>query len=498
MIAGIHHAHFFVFFLTMADSVDNKVNDWLSPLKKSDGACYLVGGAVRDRHIGRSVTDMDFACRNAKHLAEKLASAHGTALVPFTKKTVGNCYRLINRENRNDYIDISDIRGDSITADLALRDFTINAMAVKIDPGGSLGKMIDPFRGVIDIQNKSLRIVGPDVFAKDALRILRAVRFSAELGFTLTSETIALIPSHANLIDRVTGERVWTELQRILQNSNSIALIRWMDEWRVLTRLFPEIKNMKNCPQNAHHHLDVWPHSLMVLRHCEKIIHDPARHFKDGVTTIQNHFADGRRVALLKLAALLHDVGKPYARGVNPSTGRITFYGHDKIGADLIGQVARRLRLSNADCTYLITMVAKHLHVLSISHPKVRPATRTAFFRKLTDDTISLIIQGMADVLATRGPDANRAYREAYLTWAKKIIANFDQSIKPLLSPENAFVRGKDLLALGVRPGPGFGKILGRLRRAQDDGHIQDRSAALSLAKKWITAEVKTGKHTKR
>ena len=105
------------------------------------------------------------------------------------------------------------------------------------------------------------------------------------------------------------------------------------------------------------------------------------------------------------------------------------------------------------------------------------------------DDTISLIIHGMADVCATNGPESNQVYRQAYLSWAKKIIAHFDASIKPLLSPDHVLVHGRDLLGMGMQPGPLVGKMLGRIRRARDDGQVLTRAEALKLVKKWIVSE---------
>lgn len=471
----------------MWDPIEKKLKNWLSPLKDAETVFHLVGGAVRDREMGRPVTDMDLVCKDAKRATEKLASIQNAAVIRFLKNPEAPCYRLVNRSDKDDHLDISELRGGSISADLAYRDFTINAMAIPIYPDGQLGETIDPFDGITDIKKKRIRVTGPAVFEKDPLRILRAVRFSAELGFSLTTDTLDMIRLHAGKIDQIAGERIWAELKRILQNENSTAFIRLMDESQVLTRVFPEISDMKNCPQNAYHHLDVWPHTMVVLRHCEKMINDPTHHFGQGAETVKEHFITGHRTALLKLTALLHDVGKPSTRGYDTTTRRITFHGHDKVGAEMVDQIARRLRLSNLERTYLVTMVAEHLRILFLAKPEVKPSTRMRIFRALKDDAISLIIHGMADILAIRGPISTRAYRQTYLSWARTTIATFNQSIKPHLSPKNDLVRGKDLLALGMSPGPGLGKVLSQVRHAQDNGYVQDRAAALALAKTLVS-----------
>jgi len=472
----------------MWDPIKKKLTNWLSPLKNTEASLYLVGGAVRDREMGRAVTDMDLVCRDAKKVAEKIASVTDVALVRFLKNPEAPCYRLVNRLDKDDHIDVSKLRGKDISTDLAHRDFTINAMAIPIDPDGHWGETIDPFGGIIDIEKKRIRVTRPTVFNKDPLRMLRAVRFSAELGFSPATGTIDLIRLHADKIDQVAGERIWAEFKRILNNGNSRTFIRRMDEWSLLSGIFPEIAAMKDCPQNAHHHLDVWSHSLVVFGYCEEMINDPARYFWQHAELIQNHLATNDRDVLLKLAALLHDVGKPITRGYDPVADRITFYGHDKTGAGMAEEIARRLRLSKADRIFLVTLVAEHLHILTLAMPEVKPSTRMRLFRTLKDDTISLIIHGMADILATRGPDSSSAYRKAYLRWANATIATFHQSIKPRLSPKNDLIRGKDLIDLGMPPGPGIGTVLSRIRNAQDNDEIQNRTDALLMAKALMTA----------
>lgn len=472
----------------MADSVQKRLRSWFAPLKIAAPKIYLVGGAVRDLTLGRPVTDMDLVCDKADETARALATSQNASRFQLSKKPmVPVCYRLVRRSVPDDHIDIVQMQGGTILNDLAHRDFTINAMAIPICQTGRLGEIIDPFGGLSDLQQQYIRVTGPDVLEKDPLRILRAVRFSAELGFTLTHETCRLISLYAEKIDQVAGERIWTELKQILLNQNSAAFIRQLDELGVLTRIFPEIEAMKGCRQNAYHHLDVWPHTMEVLAHCEKIIHTPTDYFTQGAETVKAHLASGHRTALLKLVAMLHDVGKPPTRQVDGATGRITFHGHDQKGARMVGQIARRLRLSQVERTYLETLVATHLRVLFLADAQVKPSTRMRLFRELKENSLSLIIHGMADVLATRGPNASPAFRHTYLSWAKSTVAGFDQSTKPRLSPQNDLVRGKDLLSMGMSPGPEMGKILSQIRQAQDDRHVQNRADAMVMAKKIMS-----------
>ncbi len=476
----------------MFESVSNQLKQWLLPLKDFQKPLYLVGGAVRDCKMNRPVTDMDLICQDAKQVAEKLAAEKDVAIVRFLKNPDVPCYRIVNRSDTDDHIDISELRDDRIEVNLARRDFTINAMAIPVLPGGLSGDIIDPFNGISDIHQKRIRVTGPTVFTDDPLRMLRAIRFCAELGFTLSKETDFLIRRHAPLISKIPGERIWAELRRILQHEDSSTFIRLMDELTLLSAVFPEIEAMKDCPQNAHHHLDVWPHSLAVLADCEKIINDPGQRFGQSVELIKTHLAKNDRTALLKLTALLHDVGKPSTRGLNAATGRITFYGHDKTGADMVADISRRLRLSKTEQKYLVSLVAEHLHILSLAMPSVKTSTRMRLFRKLEADAISLIIHGAADVLATKGPQSSQAYRTAYLDWARTTLAAFDNTIRPRLSPDSVPIHGNDLISLGMSPGPDMGGILIKIRQAWDDGEINDHADALDLAGKLISIRKKT------
>jgi len=476
----------------MSESINDRLKHWLSPLKDFPTPFYLVGGAVRDREMSRPVTDIDLVCQNAQQVAEELAVEENVTIVRFLKNPDVPCYRIVNRSNTDDHIDISEMQGGSIRADLARRDFTINAMAMPVLQDGPTDEIIDPFGGISDIEKKRIRVTGTDAFTDDPLRMLRAVRFCAELGFMLSRETDTLIRRDAPLISKIPGERIWAELRRIFQDKDSRTFIRLMDKLTLLPAVFPEITAMKTCPQNAHHHLDVWPHSLAVLAYCEEMINAPAGRFAQSAELIETHLAENDRAALLKLAALLHDVGKPSTRGVNDATGRITFYGHDKAGAGMVTDIARRLRLSKTERKYLVSLVAEHLHILSLAMPSVKTSTRMRLFRKLKEDAISLIIHGAADVLATRGPQSSPAYRTAYLDWAGATLAAFNGTILPRFSPDKTPIRGKDLISLGISSGPDMGEILSQIRQAWDDGDIQDHADALDLAGKLISTKKKT------
>ncbi len=468
---------------TMPSSTEKILKEWLSRLDGELPEVYLVGGVVRDMLLSRPPRDIDLMTRDAESFAKKLAATRDAVVVPFEKKADEPCYRVIVRQHRESFIDIVSMRGDTVSDDLERRDFTVNAIAVRIESGGASGKIIDPLNGRGDLAQRIIRAAGAYAFVSDPLRILRALRFAAELGFTIEDSTLAMMKSHAELLKHTASERIFAELLKIFAAENTGGFVRMMDRLGILSLIFPEIVAMKGCTQNSHHHLDVWSHSLLVLENCEHILTHLEDFFGQGYDKIsENLKKDENRIALLKLTAMLHDAGKPLTSAVEKETGRITFYGHDKAGAEIVSGTARRLRMSGKDQAFIQRLVAEHLHILNLSRPEVRPGTRLRLFRNLGDDVIPLIIHGMADINSTLGPDSDALEREAYLEWAKATVIEYYEHTKAQLESPN-FVTGNDLIALGMSPGPEMGRMLREIREAQDTNTVRDREEALSLAK---------------
>lgn len=457
---------------------------WLQPLGSDFPPLYMVGGSVRDCLLSRTPKDIDLMCDDAEAVARKLADANHAAFVPFLKKPEEPCYRVANRKNPDDFLDVSPIRGGTVLADLGRRDFTINAIAMRIGPNGAPGDIIDPTDGAGDLKRKIIRITNPKVFSSDPLRIMRAFRFSAILGFDIEESTIRAIETHAAMLPRVSFERILQELILFLKSKNVCPLVRMADRLGVLETVFPEIGPMKNCGQNTYHHLDVWEHSLTVLENLETVLGRPADFFGNAGPQVEENLAAGNRTAILKLAAILHDCAKPETREIK-DTGRITFYGHNKAGGHIADNIGRRLRMSNPDREFLTFLVSEHMQPLFLNKPNVRPETIAKWFRKGGRDAIAVIIHGMADIMSVRGPESSREFRENHLRWSKETINSFYESIKPRLE-EKSLISGGDLIAMGMEPGPEMGRLLNRIREAQDAGVITEKHEAMNLAREQL------------
>jgi poly(A) polymerase len=467
-------------------NAETKLKGWLGALGDEWPELFLVGGAVRDRLLGRPPGDMDLMCRDAAGVARRLAQARNGVAIPFEKKPGEPCYRVVDRDDPDNHLDLAEMRGESLLADLGHRDFTINAMAMAVRTGGISPDIVDPFQGVRDIEGRLIRMTGPEAFVQDPLRMLRAFRFAAELGFDIEPETLKVMKAEAQRLTGSASERVLSELIRIYRSPRSTALTLLMDKGGLLEVLFPEILAMKGCTQNSFHHRDVWGHSLAVLENCEYILAHLERFFGEVSGLMRENLGQGNRVPVLKMAALLHDVAKPATRAIDGRTGRITFYGHDVQGAEMAEAIGRRLKMSNEDREFFCLLVREHLHVLNFSNPDITKPARMRWFRKLGDDAIPVIILGMADIKGTLGTDSTEQGRNRHLAWSEAAAAEYYRSVKRELERKD-LVTGKDLIGLGMKPGPEMGKVLKAVREAQDAGEVRDREEAMGLARRLVS-----------
>lgn len=213
--------------------------------------------------------------------------------------------------------------------------FTINAAAIQVKQGGELGEVTDPLNGASDMKQGIVRMTSPEAFLSDPLRILRAVRFAASLGFSIDKATLTAMKTHVKQIENTASERVLVELLEIFRTERSAGFVRMMDDLGLLNIILPEIIPLKGCTQNTYHHLNVWDHSLLVLENCEHILNHLQNIFGAVTPRVSDNLKLHNRIPLLKLTALLHDVGKPKTWAVKEDSGRITFYGHDKEGPKL-------------------------------------------------------------------------------------------------------------------------------------------------------------------
>ncbi len=459
---------------------------------------YLVGGVVRDwlRRVAAAPADLDVAvARDAAGFLRRLARRLGSGTVVELGDPADDTCRLVLDEL---VIDAAGFRDGAteIEQDLAKRDFTINAMAVNpaAQDGHGRAPLIDPLGGRQDIMNGIIRSC-PGAFVADPLRLLRGVRFGAELDFVIEAETLAAISRAAALITSSAAERINAEWERIMATPRAASACATMASCGLLAQLAPELMHGEGVGQPACHHLDVLGHNIETLRCLERIIAEPAKFFPDSSGSLVDYLADPNHRTLLKWAALFHDVGKPAAKVVRGDTDcrepRITFYGHDEQGGEIFHRRAGQLHWNRRRAQRVAELIAMHMHPFHLCNVARRDGevSRRALLkicRRAGDDLAGLFVLAMADTLAGRGTDRPATIEADLAGLHARVDCLYRETIAPVLSGPK-LLTGSDLIAtLGLEPGPLFRELLEGVETAVIEGAVRTREEALDWVNRYL------------
>ena len=467
-----------------------KTNPYIKLIAGSLRGCpqeaYLVGGFLRDLFLGRKKVnpDFDFAVsRDAIKIGREIAKSLKSGFVVLDEEH-GSCRVIYKKGDFSCNFDFTDFRGRDISEDLLLRDFTINSLAVglsKITPARRLEDvLIDKSSALKDIKKKIIRVVSGDSLTDDPLRILRAFSLSAVLDFKIELETGKLIRKYRDKVCSSAFERITEELFKVLNSDNAFKAFKHMDQAGVLDQLFPEIKPMRRINQGPYHHLDVYQHSLETLKQMERLLPD-LKSDRD-IQGYLNGVISGLRTrkALLKLAAFLHDVGKPASK--RRMKAKICFHGHEKTGRNIVRGISERLRLSGDERGDLDRIIFWHLRPGYLADmARLSPKAVYRFFRDTRDEAVSVLLLSISDQRSTRGPltrgENRRHHEQVCLGLAKEFFRRKKEKVVPKL------VDGHDIMRhLKLPPGPLIGKLLEKIKEAQATGKITTKMEALELA----------------
>lgn len=456
-------------------------------LAASGQRAWVVGGAVRDALLGRDVTDWDILCSSPRELAEALATGTGGRLLelhaePATFRVVLEAHTAAVR-----VFDLIAFRGPTLETDLAARDFTINALAAEIPEGD----VVDPLAGLGDLQAGLIRTPARANLHADPLRCLRAYRFHAELGFTIAPETREYLLAEAPRIWEAAGERVGEELLKLLGPPRCAATVEAMAEGGLLWALFPELAATQGVLQGGFHHLDVWGHTVEVVRQTELLLADPGASFPGNGPLLDAYLAKRQRPALLLLAALLHDIAKPICLH-DDGSGRTRFFGHEVEGQRLARHYAGRLALPTELQRGLETLVHYHMRPIllaNLAHPEPGHAPQTitqSALRRLERDSggewPGLMLLALADVRSCRGPATRPGYHDALAATLDEMASRTATwEVQAAAAP---LLRGRDLLAAGFVAGPRLGRLLRLVDEAWADGLVSTTAEAVELARR--------------
>jgi len=453
--------------------------------QKSGAQVYLVGGAVRDALAGAFCDgDCDFAVQGELFhgVVEQFArSVHGK-VIPWDFQQFRIAFR---HEGCPSFVDFSQVKGNSITEDLACRDFTINAMAVAVASlcSGGAPDVIDPLGGRDDLQKRVIKMCAAAAFDDDPLRILRAVRFARQFDFSIDPATAARMKEKINLIDTVARERIKKELFVTLSFPGSAQTHRLLMESGIAGKLLPELASFASVTQSRPHQHGLLDHALKTAAYADELLRGdalakdvPAGYFNASVEEGVN------RRALLMFAALFHDSGKTAVR--QEDGAKVSFHGHDREGARINRDMASRLGLGRAAQAIIAALTLHHMRLLQLSLlEKITDRAMVRFMRDTDGVFWEVIILAVADALAT---SEDTAYREsiqnikslAGTLIEKKLSMPDEVQAPPLLT-------GTEVMKLLSLPeGPDVGQLLVKLAEAETNGLINTKDEALAWLKK--------------
>ncbi len=420
---------------------------------------WVVGGAVRDRLRGVESTDADLVTTADPAAVARAIGRHaGAPAFPLSHEF--GVWRVAHGAWQ---VDVTPVRG-TLAEDLALRDFTVNAIAEPLHGG----PLVDPHGGAADLAAGRLRAVAPGAFADDPLRVVRLARLAVTLGLTADAATTALARAAAPALARVAGERVFAELRRMLTPAG----IERLRETGALAVVLPEVEALRGVEQTVYHHKDAYGHTLEVLEHA---VDPPA--LLPGAEGIAELMAEPlgdelTRGDALRWGALLHDSAKPATQTPNPKGG-FGFPGHQSLGAETARAVLARLRASERLRAHVADLTRHHLRLGYLVHQQPLTArTVYAYLAECTPVTADVTLLTVCDRRATRGRKSEEAIARhvalAMELWPAVLAWHRHGPPAPLL-------RGDEL---GLPPGPAVGRLLAELQEAQFAGEVGSREEA--------------------
>jgi len=474
----------------------------------SHSQAYLVGGSVRNLLLQEPCSDWDIVTDgDYLKLGRQLANELGGYYAPMHEKA---CRIVLKDAQQELVIDLSPLQGGSIEADLQLRDFTLNAIAVPLTnmiqhlTANETLAFIDPVNGIADLEARILRAVNDRVFQDDPLRMLRAVRFLMRYQLTLESQTEQMICRDASLLPQVAGARIHEELYSILQPDGATAQLRFLDTHGLLTALIPEFTPARGMLQPSLHHWDVLEHSLEsvgALERLSTLLQHPCDLSPEKVGTrftvcplgiasvgaeIQQLLSEAEQQGIFdfstltapatKLAALLHDIGKTVTHAVDEE-GTITFYHHPQRGIPLAQAIMQRLHASTHDRRLVQQVVAHHMRPGQLRHDQLTARAIRRYFVDLGPTGIIVALVSLSDHLAMRGPQPLTEHWERHLATVRLLLTRYIRERESILPPR--LIQANELMQrFNLEPGPIVGQVLESIAEQQADGHLHSKEEA--------------------
>lgn len=461
-----------------------KVDYIINQLVKNGFEAYAVGGCVRDSILGKEPEDWDITTsakpEEVKNIFKRTIDTgilHGTVTVMLEKEGYEvTTYRIDGEYEDNRHPKEVEFTSN-LVEDLKRRDFTINAMAYNTQNG-----MVDIFGGLKDIQMGIIRCVGSarDRFDEDALRILRAIRFSAQLGFEIEEETVEAIKEKKENLKNISAERIRVELNKLLLSDYPEKLFIAY-KTGITKVILPEFDRMMTTEQLNHHHIySVGVHTVRGIELVgitkDKVLNEKV--IGTGFQSSKRLFSNKDNL-ILKWTLLLHDVEKPSCK-FRGKDGEDHFYGHQEKGARTANHILKRLKFDNETIDKVVRLVKWHDYDFSLT-----PAGMRRAINKIGEDIMELLFEiKRADILA-QNPDTWEA-KIMKITEAEALFYEIEEK-KECINLKMLAINGQDLINLGLRPGKKIGDILNRLLEyVLEKPECNEKATLIHLAKKYI------------
>lgn len=466
----------YIYNYLKADEISNKIAE----ISSDNCELYIVGGYLRDLIIKKDTYDRDYMVKgcSAIEFGQKVADAIGGYFIVLDETF--DISRVVMPDKRNT-LDFAGCWKNDLNEDLGRRDFTINALACRINTPDI--KIIDLFNGQEDLKNKTIRAISETNLTDDPLRLLRAFRFSSQLGYNIDTETFRLIEKHKTLITSVATERINAELLKMFEGDFTSDNLVKMKDIEFLDVIFPGLTAQRNVPPNLHHHLGLIDHSIESVKQMELITKKSEDWVKEK---LYSEFTTGiKNVSLMKIAGLLHDFGKPDTWQIDEE-GRHRFIRHEEIGAELVEPTLRQLKFSKNMIKYITKLIKYHLYPSQLIKEKdVSEKAVMRFFRRIEDETPELIILAMSDRLSARGPEISDEIVNENLSGLEMLLEKYRELKDKIEIPR--LLTGQDVMqTLNIPASPKVGQILNAVKEAQINSKIFTKEEALEYIKSLV------------
>lgn len=439
----------------------------------------LVGGVIRDFCLRKENHDKDIIVvdKDAKNFAQELAKELDATYIPLDE--VNHIYRLVLKDKIN-FIDITNPIENNLKMDLGRRDLRMNAIAYDLQDD----KFIDLFNGFGDIKEEKINIISEQNLVDDSLRLFRIFRFQSVTGFDIDENLIEIVKKHKSLINNPAKERINYELMKLFSGDYTVKALENLNRAELLCEILPIFNDVKKVPPNCHHHLPLIGHSIETVRQIQNFYKIANKEVKTHLDRVD--FGGFTRLAHLKLAGFMHDIGKFSCWTIEKDTGRHRFIKHELAGAEMCKPILRNLKFSKKQIEYIEAMIRYHIYPSNIVVTEgLSDKTKMRYIRRMGDNVIDNIIVAMSDRLSARGEAITDEIVKNNITGLQSLLKYYLE-VKDTLKPLPKLLSGEEIMKIkNIKPSKELGEIVYALKEAQFNGDIITKEQAIDFIEKY-------------